>query len=73
MTLWSARNGYIGMGAVAALVEADTEEQARALASEAFARDIADNRLKDDNEKRRYAEVDSILPVALPFVGDELP
>ncbi|UXE04591.1 hypothetical protein SEA_CRANJIS_16 [Microbacterium phage Cranjis] len=65
MTLWSARNGYMGYGAVAALVEADTEEEARALASKALA--------EAGPDYERYGDIVSIREVTLPFVGDELP
>ena len=73
MTIWSARNGYLGYSAVAALVEADTETEAREKASAALAAEVADNWVYNDAEKAQYAVIESIRPVKFPFVGDELP
>lgn len=69
MTLWSARNGYLGYGPVAALVEADTEAEARSKAETA----LADSWFYGEAEKAQYAQISSITPVTLPYVGDELP
>lgn len=72
MTLWSARNGYLGTGAVACLVEAETEQEARRLVVAAF-------RAEEEGSgypagiREDYWQIASIRRVALPYVGDELP
>lgn len=73
MTLWSARNGYLGTGQVAVLVVADSEAEAREKAAVALAADVADSRVYSDKEQKHYATVRSIVAVDLPYVGDELP
>ncbi|AWY05345.1 hypothetical protein QC999_gp18 [Microbacterium phage Cressida] len=66
MTLWCAKNGWVGMADVGVLVEADTEEEARTAASEAL-------RASDSGHREGYDRIRSIRAVTLPFVGDELP
>lgn len=64
MKLWSARNGFLGYGQVACLVEAETESEAREIAARKF---------REYSSQPGYDVVRSIVQVDLPYVGDELP
>lgn len=73
MKLWSATNGYMGYGPVAALVVADTEAEARVLASAALRADDEAYPAPDGKPRPSYWEVERIDEVELPYVGDTLP
>jgi hypothetical protein len=62
--LWIAYNGYMGYGPVGCIVSAATEDDARRLASEAFA--------AEQPGDPDYAVVKEIGLLELPYVGDSL-
>lgn len=64
--LWSAHNGYLGYGPVAALVMASTYAEAHQKATAALAADGGDH-------DPTYARITTLKPVDMPYVGDQLP
>lgn len=65
--LWSARNGFLGYGHVAALVMAPTYAEAHQKATAALAA------ASGNHDPEHYARIVTLTPVDLPYVGDELP
>ncbi|WP_260022749.1 DNA translocase FtsK [Microbacterium enclense] len=65
--LWSARNGFLGYGPVAALVMAPTYAEAHQKATAALAA------ASGNHDPEHYARIVTLTPVNLPYVGDELP
>lgn len=66
MAMWAAWNGYMGAGPVGAIVEADTEDEAREVASRVLHARRRDGYGNPDN----YGDVKRIERLTLPVVGE---
>lgn len=74
MTLWIARNGFMGYSHVGALVEAETESEAREAGSAALrAVEEREPNSPIDGPDPSYWQIESCERVTLPYVGDTLP
>lgn len=71
MKVWIAHNGWLGETSIGCLVEAESEEEARLLASAAFAwSDEGQSPNMTPDEKRSCATVQEIEEIELPWVGE---
>jgi hypothetical protein len=65
--IWVAYNGWLGEGPVAAVVEADTEQEARVMAAAALKKAA-----EDGSYDETYWNIEEISVLELPYVGDSL-